>query len=388
VADRFDRKKIMLTCDSVAGAISATIAILLATHALQLWEVYLLASLAAITVAFQQPAYLAAVTQLTPKRYYGRANGIVQFGSGAGALLAPLLGGLLTALIGLSGIVFIDMLTFLFAVTATLLVRFPNSLWRKQEEPFLKGVIGGWRYVWKRHGLLSLVLFTTGANYIFAITDVLITPLVLSLGNVQILGIVLAANGAGVVAGSIVMGIWGGARRRINGIIGANFLLGLSCIMIGIRADALFPTLGLFGTGFAVAVINAHWLTVIQNKVGMELQGRVVSVNLMLVMAMVPLGFITASPLADGVFNPIANGQWASLVHALVGTGPGRGIGLLLVLAGLLIVIWTIAASQYRPIRYLEDDLPDVFADPVIEQDKDLLQDRADQLLLKQQTKH
>lgn len=388
VADRFDRKKIMLVCDSVAGAISATIAILLATHALQLWEVYLLASFAAITVAFQQPAYLAAVTQLAPKRYYGRANGIVQLGSGAGALLAPLMGGLLAVLIGLSGVIFIDMFTFLFAVSATLLVRFPNSLWRKQEEPFLKGVIGGWHYVWKRHGLLSLVLFTTVANYIFAITDVLITPLVLSLGSVQILGIVLAANGAGVVAGSLVMGIWGGTRRRVNGIIASNFLLGLSCVMIGIRADALFPALGLFGTGFAVAVINAHWLTVIQNKVGMELQGRVVSINLMLVMAMVPLGFITASPLADGIFNPLASGQWASLVHILVGTGPGRGIGLMLVLAGLLIVVWTIAASQYRPIRYLEDDLPDVFADPVIEQDKDLLQYRADQLLLERQKKH
>lgn len=381
VADRFERKKIMLACDSVAGVISATIAILLKINALQLWEVYVLACLAAITVAFQQPAYLAAVTQLTPKRYYGRANGIVQLGSGAGALLAPLMGGLLVAIIGLSGIVFIDMITFLVAVTATLLVRFPNSLWRKQEEPFLKGVIGGWRYVWKRHGLLSLVLFTTVSNYIFAITDVLITPLILSLGNVEILGLVLAANGVGVVSGSILMGIWGGARRRVNGIIAAKILLGLSCILIGIRSDALFPALGLFGTGFAVAVINAHWLSVIQNKVGMELQGRVVSANLMLVMAMVPLGFITASPLVDGVFKPFVNGPGSSLVHILVGTGPGRDIGLLLVLAGLLIVVCAILAYRYRPIRTLEDDLPDVFADPVIEQDKDLLQYRADQLL-------
>jgi surfactin synthase thioesterase subunit/MFS family permease len=384
VADRFDRRKIMLACDSASGVISATIATLLAIHALHLWEVYILASLASITVAFQQPAYLAAVTQLTPKRYYGRANGLVELGTGTGAMLAPLMGGLLAALIGLSGVVYIDMATFLIAVTATLLVRFPNSLWRKREEPFLKEVLGGWRYVWKRRGLVSLVLFTTGANYVFAITDVLVTPLVLSLGNVGILGLVLAANGAGVVAGSLVMGIWGGTRRRVNGIIAANLLLGFSCAVIGLRANALFPILGLFGTGFAVAIINAHWLSLIQNKVGMELQGRVVSVNLMLVMAMVPLGFITASPLANGVFTPIANGQGAFLVHLLLGTGPERGVGLLLVLAGLLIVVWAIAAYQYRPIRHLEDDLTDVFANPVIEQDKDLLQSRADQLLLKE----
>jgi surfactin synthase thioesterase subunit/MFS family permease len=387
VADRFDRKKIMLTCDSVGGGISMTIALLLLTNSLQLWHVYILACLASITVAFQQPAYLAAVTQLTPKRYFGRANGFVQLGSGTGALLAPLMGGLLSALIGLSGVVFIDMFTFLVAVTATLLVRFPNSLWRKEEEPFLKGLVGGWRYVWKRHGLISLVLFTTGSNYIFAITDVLVTPLILSLGNVATLGLVLAANGAGVAVGSIVMSIWGGTRRRVNGIIAGKILLGLSCILIGIRPDALLTALGLFGTGFAVAIINAHWLSVVQNKVGVELQGRVISINLMLVMAMVPLGFITAGPLVNGVFRPLAAGQWASLVQLLVGSGPERGIGLLFVLAGLLIAVWAIAAYGYRPIRYLEVDLPDVFADPVIEQDKDLLQDRADQLLRERQKK-
>ncbi|HEU5383700.1 MAG TPA: amino acid adenylation domain-containing protein [Ktedonobacteraceae bacterium] len=387
LADRYDRKKIMLACDTMTGAISATIAVLLGTNSLQLWQVYVLACLAAMTTAFHQPAYLAAVTQLVPKRYYGRANGIVQIGAGAGALLAPLLGGLLSALIGLSGIVVIDLLTFLFAVTATLLVRFPNSLWRMQEEPFLKEVLGGWQYIWKRQGLVAIILFTTGVNYLFAMMDVLVTPLVLSFGNATVLGTVLAANGTGVLTGSILMSLWGGTRRRVNGIIGAVILAGLSTAIIGVRAQAVFPMLGLFGIGFAFALLNAHWLSVVQTKVGLELQARVMSTNLMMVWAMTPLGYITAGPLADHIFKPIAENQASPLVQLLVGTGPGRGIGLMLVLAGLLVVVWAVLAYRYRPIRHLEDAMPDVFADAVIEMDKDILQQRADQLLAEQADK-
>ena len=268
VADRFDRRKIMISADMLAAASTIMVASLLFTQSLQIWHIYLAASIAAIANAFQQPAYLAAVTQLTPKRYYGRANGIVQLGGAAGMLFAPLLGGVLTGIIGLHGVVAIDFTTFLFAVTVTLLVRFPNTLFKKREEPFLKEVTGGWRYIIKRHGLTAIIVFTTGINYLFAMMEVLVTPLVLSFGNPAMLGSVLAANGLGLLGGSVLMSLWGGAKRRTEGIIFSVMLFGFSVLIIGMGSSPVFPAIGLFGVGFSIALINAHWLSIVQTKVG------------------------------------------------------------------------------------------------------------------------
>ena len=132
--------------------------------------------------------------------------------------------------------------------------------------------------------------------------------------------------------------------------------------------------------GFALALVNAHWISTVQTKVGMELQGRVMATNFMLMEAMVPLGYLSAGPLADRVFGPLmaGHGVWATIFGSVVGTGPGRGIGLILVLSGLFVALWAVAAYLYRPIRDLEDILPDARADEVIESDKDKLQEKAD----------
>jgi hypothetical protein len=65
----------------------------------------------------------------------------------------------------------------------------------------------------------------------------------------------------------------------------------------------------------------------------------------------------------------------------MIGIGPGRGIGLILMLSGAFVVVWSMAAYSYRPIRCLEDILPDAIADDVIEAEKDKIQAKADQAL-------
>ncbi len=124
IADRWDRRKIMIGADTLSAVSSIGLVMLLWTGSLHLWQVYPLVGLGAIAVAFQQPAYRAAVTQLVPKRYYGRANGLAQLGSAAGTVFAPLLGGGLAVLVGLTGVVVIDVVTFGFALLTLLLVRF------------------------------------------------------------------------------------------------------------------------------------------------------------------------------------------------------------------------------------------------------------------------
>ncbi|MBM7119958.1 amino acid adenylation domain-containing protein [Dyella kyungheensis] len=383
LADRIDRKKIMVVNNCLAGLSTATTAALIWTNHLQIWHVYVIAAVIAVANAFRLPAYMSVVTQIVPKRYYGKANGFVQLGTGLGAFLGPALAGALMGLIGLGGIVMTDFVTFLIAVSALLSVRLPDSLFERREEPFFKEMIGGWRYIIKRHSLVAMILMTTIANFVAGLIESLVTPLVLASGNPASLGVVMAANGAGILAGSTVMSIWGGTRRRIDGALGSVLLSGLCIAIAGSNPAVLIQALGMFGFGFALALANAHWISTIQAKVGQELQGRVIATNFMLMEATVPLGYLAAGPLADRVFEPLMakGGEWASTFAWLTGMGPGRGIGLILMLSGAFVVLWSVAAYSYRPIRCLEDILPDAIADDVIEADKDKIQAKADRSL-------
>ncbi|MFG1689131.1 amino acid adenylation domain-containing protein [Nonomuraea sp. NPDC049269] len=370
VADRWNRRLVMITADSAAGCASASLAALLWTGGLQLWHVYVIVAVGAVSTAFHQPAYMAAIAQLVPKRYYGRAGGLAQLGPAAGTVLAPLLGGALVAAIGLPGIIVIDLTTFAFAVTVTLAVRFPDTLFKKREEPFWQEVTGGWRYITRRHGLLAIILFTSFLNLPFAMVEVLATPLLLSLTDSRGLGIALSMSGIGLVVGSVIMTVTGGLARRTNGILGCFMALGVAFAVIGIAPHPALPAIGLFFIGLLTALLNAHWFAIVQQKVGLDLQGRVIATNLMLSWALVPVGFLLAGPLVEQVFNPIA------------GAAQGRGIALLTLVAGAVTVLIGLAAFRYRPVRYLEDELPDAIPDGVVITDKDLIQREADKQLV------
>ncbi|MEU4781489.1 amino acid adenylation domain-containing protein [Micromonospora sp. NPDC023633] len=383
LADRWDRRLIMVCADSFAACGTVVLAVLLWTGRAQLWHVFAALTVSALATAFQQPAYLAAVTQLVPKRYYGRANGLISLGTATSTVLAPLVGGALVVAIGLRGIVLIDLVSFAVAVGITLAVRFPDTLFKKREESFGQEVLGGWRFIARRHGLLAMIVLTALLNYFFAVVEVLATPLILSFGDPSVLGVVLAASGAGLLFGSILMGVWGGTARRTTGILTGVVLLGVAMLMVGLRPDPVFPAVGLFGLGLAAALVNTHWLAIVQAKVGLELQGRVLSTTLMLSWLMVPAGFLTAAPLAERVFEPLmASGDGvAGTLGAVIGHGPGRGIALTAVVAGLCTLALAAAGWAYRPIRRLEDELPDADPGTVIVTDKDRIQELADRRL-------
>ncbi|MFI8082966.1 amino acid adenylation domain-containing protein [Kitasatospora sp. NPDC086009] len=382
LADRIDRRKIMIVTDTVAAAAMLSLGLLLWADLLEVWHIYLVACVGAVCSAFQRPAYLAAITQLVPKRYLGQANGLAQLGTGAGDMMAVLAGGVLVSLIGLHGVVLFDMATFLTGVTCLLLVRFPDALFDRQEEPLLREVVTGWRYIVRRHSLVAMVVFFVVFNYLFAVATVLVTPMVLAGGSAVQLGVITAVGGVGALTGALVMALWGGTRRRAVGMIGFTSLVGVAAVVTGCRPQAAITACGLFGLWAALMILNSHWVALIQTKVGMELQGRVLATNQMLAMSMMPLGFLTAGPLSDHVFEPLMRpgGALADSVGLVLGTGPGRGAGLLLVVVGAVLAVWGLLGLAYRPLRLIEDLLPDALPDAEIG-DKDAIQAEADRLL-------
>lgn len=383
-ADRFDRRKIMLAADTVAGAMTALLVTQIALGRLELWYIYLFAAVGSLANAFQRPAYLAAITQLVPKRYLGQANGLVSLGTSSGDLIAAVAGGTLLGLFGLSGVVAVDVATFVIGVSVIAVVRFPNRLFVRREEGFVAEILGGWRYTLARRELIAMVLFFSVFNYLFTFPLTLAQPIVLANHDARTLGIVLGCGGLGAVAGAVLMAIWGGTRRRARGMIGGTAVLGACALTIGLTPEPVLIALGLFGMYACLLVTNAHWLALIQTKVGLELQGRVLAANQMIATAMMPLGFLSVGPISSWIGRRYADqGGALHWVGGLFGPEGGRGYGLTLVLVGVVLAGWGALGLRYRPLRDMDTTLPDALPDAVVPGNKDALQLAADEQLRK-----
>ena len=373
VVDRWDRRKVMIVSDT--GAALTTLAIVLLHNAdqLSIWWIYLLTGISSASRAFQMPAYIAMITVLVPKQQYGRANGMVQLAQGIGQLIAPLLAGVLVGMIGLSGVIMIDLVSFIVAVLTLLCVRVPRpeissdgalargSLWH---ESFF-----GWKYIRARPGLLSLLIFFSVSNFLVSTVIVLVTPLVLSFpsGSPTVLGTVLSISGAGMLVGSILMSIWGGPQRRVHGVLGGIALGAVSIILAGLQPSALLLTATAFVFVFTIPIVAVSSQAIWQSKVAADIQGRVFAIRGMIAMSATPLAYLIAGPLADFVFQPLlkdANAPLASSVGQIIGYGPGRGIALMYIIFGLLTLVSIGVGYLYPRLRYVEDELPDAIGDP------------------------
>jgi amino acid adenylation domain-containing protein len=378
LADRIDRRRIMLGCDLASGAAMAALAVLIALGRLDLSTVCVIVGVTSVATAFHRPAYLAAIAQLVPKPYLPQANALADIGAGLGTVLGPILGGVLMGLSGLTSVVVVDVATFAIGVATLVAVRFPNRLFFTQREPFAKALAGGLLFVLRRKPLLVMIGYFAVVNYFTALMWVAITPLVLSIGSAGELGIVSAAGGVGAAAGAVVVIMWGGTRRRATGMLAFVIGSGIGVALMGAWPSIVVIAAGLFIRLACMSIGNAHWLSIIQTKVGQHLQGRVLAINVMLATAMSPLGFLTAGALADQ-FGPFARG-FAGL-DAVTANDAHAGVAALMALSGIVLVVWGVLGLRYRRLRHIEDLLPDAAPPAEIDADLDQVQALADRTL-------
>ncbi|WP_127503547.1 non-ribosomal peptide synthetase/MFS transporter [Actinoplanes solisilvae] len=379
VADRWDRRRVMLVSDlSAALAMGAVIAVMLA-GTVQEWHLYLAVSVTSIAGAFQRPAYLAAVSQLVPKRYLGHAVGITQLGVAAGVTFAPMLGAALFGVVGLTGVLVIDVASFLTGVLTLLWVRFPNSQWRRRDEPFREEIAAGWRYLSHRPSLRAVLRYFVVDHVLYTLGFAVITPLLLIEHSPLALGAVLSAGGIGGLAGAVLMTLWGGTARRASGMIIFMGVSSLGMTVIGAGGSVTTAVIGMFLLTFGEVLAESHWIAVVQNKVGFDLQGRVLAVFITLMMLTMPIGYLIVGPLAERFVEPLL-APGGALAGSFLGTGEGRSLALLVLLSGLLQIAWCVRGWFNRSVHHVEDTLPDALP-PAEVGDRDALQRQADELL-------
>ena len=362
LVDRWNRRRSMLIGDTCAGLSILSLFLLFFFAQLELWQIYIGTALVGTFGALQWPAYSSSVPLLVPKKQLGRANAMVQLGMGTARVGAPVLGGLLLVTVKLSGVLLIDVASFVIAVSTLLTVRIPSILQKYEQQSFLGDIKYAGRYLKSRSGLLSLMVLYGVCNFLIGIVSILVVPMVLHIGSSIVLGSVLSVGGIGMLLGAVLMSVIGGTRRKVLTVLGFIVVMGTCIGLAALRPAATLIAIAAFGLFFSLSVINSTTPTIIQTKVDAAVQGRVFALLTMIAWAAYPLAYPLAGPLAERFFEPLmaANGPLAGSVGQIIGVGPGRGIALLFLTIGVVMVAIAMAGYLYPRLRNLEDEMPDV----------------------------
>jgi MFS family permease len=208
-------------------------------------------------------------------------------------------------------------------------------------------------------------MFFAVSNFLGGIVGVLFGPLVLSFASPSAYGILLSIIGIGMLIGSLVMSIWGGPQRRIHAVFSIMLLGGLCILIAGSSPSILVVGIATFLIYAGSPILNACVQVIFQEKVAPYVQGRIFALTRAITGAALSLAYLVAGPLADYVFGPlmVPDGLLAESVGQLIGIGPGRGIGLMFMVIGVLTMMVTVVAYLYPRLRLVEDELPDAIPD-------------------------
>ena len=324
--DRWNRKLVMLLSDLATAIGTLTVFLIYTFGDLQIWHIYAVSILAGFFTAFQYPAYTAAVTTMLSKEDYARAEGMMGSARALSGILAPIFAAALVGVLGLSGIMLIDLVTFLFAFGTLLVIHVPQPA---QTETGLQSngtlweeIQVGFRYINEKQSLRALTILFMIAGVFLAIGATLMAPLVLSrTGNSEsALATVQSTGAIGGIVGAVILSLWGGTKKRIHNVLlgGVGACL-LGVVWLGLGQAVIFWAIGSFFFAFFEPFVEGGNIAIWQTKVPADVQGRVFSARHLLVQVPYLFGILAAGYLAEGFSIPpvlICAGAAGALVFA------------------------------------------------------------------------
>ncbi|MFE3460044.1 MFS transporter [Nocardiopsis aegyptia] len=357
LADRVDRRLLMI----LGGAFSAVglLALLVAFRGGAASVPVICACLAfsSVFASVMDPAYRATITDLLPPAQYARAGGLTQLASASQFLISPALAGLLMALSGVTLVVVVDVA--LMTVTTVCMVLIRRTITAAGPAP-RRGVWADLRFgvafLARNRNITALVLLVTLVTFCMGFVQTLFTPMLLDLSSEQTLGVVRSGAAVGMVAASLAIGVLGTGHRHVRSIVTALAVGGVAVALMGATTNVLLVGAFAFVFFLTLPALNTSVEVLARSSIPNATQGKVWG----LIGLVSQLGYLVAyavsGPLADFVFNPllVPGGALAGTLGTLIGVGPSRGIGLMFVVVGVLLVVLAVVISRVKGMRTME----------------------------------
>lgn len=320
----------MIVADTAIALATLVLAVLFWRNVAAVWNIYVLLLIRATGAAFHWPAMQASTTLMVPEKHLSRIAGLNQTLSGMAGILIPPLGAVAVEALPLQGVLAIDVATAIPAIASLLFIAIPQparastpetaggspSVWADMRE--------GLRFVLNWKALMMLSAIGIAVNMLGQAAGSL-TPIMVMQhfqGGALELGWWQSAVGIGAVLGGVILGVWGGFRRRVVTQMLALALDGLAIIVIGLSPKAAFlPAVAMiFFTGFLEAIVLGLSGAIAQAIIPPQVQGRVFSLLTSASQGLAPLGLLLAGPTADALgvrFWWLLTG----IIIAVMGTG-------------------------------------------------------------------
>ena len=315
VADRYDRRKVLLATQCAMGLLALGLGLLTLLGVAQLWQVYLFAFLLGCVSAFDAPARQTFVSELVGEEHLTNAVALNSTSFNAARMIGPAVAGLLIASVGTGWVFVINALSYVAVLGSLAMLRVAELHWRGRAPRADGGLLAGLRYVWNRPDLKTVLfmlflLGTFGLNFPIFISTMAVNAYHAGAGHY---GVLSSAMAVGSVAGALFTA--SRAQPHIARLVNSSALFGLGCALA-----ALMPSFQTFGAMLVLVGISAQTFTtstnsVVQLSTEPAMRGRVMAILLAILMGATPLGAPAVGWVAD-TFGP----RWA------LGVGAASGI--------------------------------------------------------------
>jgi MFS family permease len=366
IVDRWNRKLLLIVGDTITVLSTVAILLLYVSGNLQIWHLYAIGIVNGAFNQLQGLAYSASITLMVPRQQYTRASSmgsVLHYGS---IIIAPALAGALYYVIGLLGILLIDIATFAIAISTVLFVHIPQPPLPEQTSQDPKNIWQelqfGFRYIFASPGLWALLIAESLFVFAHDFGGALFRPMILArTGNdARVLGTISSAAGIGGVVGAVIVTTWGGPKRRIQGFLLGMVGAGISKTIFGLARTPLIWLPAQFCSSLNFPLKSSCSDAIWRLKVEPNLQGRVFASRRMFALALSPIAKLIAAPLADYVVEPamMPGGTLAPLLGRIFGTNPGAGMAFLYVMSSICLVLIGLGGYAFPSLREVEDSVP------------------------------
>lgn len=309
--DRWNRQRVMIFADLFIAGFTLVLAVIFWQNRVQVWHIYAIMFIRALGSSFHWPAMQSSTSLMVPKDQLARISGMNQTLQGILGILAPMTAALLLDILPMQGMLAIDILTALIAITPLLFVVIPQPVKNEGVTPYagigglIRDVKEGFRYLANWKGMMVLTIAATLLNFLlnpgFTFTPLLVTQH-FGKGAVE-LSLVEAVFSFGMIAGGIMLSVWGGFKRRIMTTLSGIMGIAVSTAIIAVAkpSEFLWAAAGMGVTGFMMPITNGPISAIMQAHVEPEIQGRVFSMTNSLMSAMVPVSMLVAAPVAEWI---------------------------------------------------------------------------------------
>ena len=358
IVDHFNRKQLMMVGDTVAVLATVGIGWLYFTHSLQIWHLYAAVMLNGSFGQIQSLAYQTSISSLVSPLQLTRANSMnsaVHYGA---TILGPALAGVLYPLIGLLGILGVDIVTFGVAIATLFFLPIPQPAppVSPKLETLATKLTFGFREVWRGPSLRALLLISSLFWFFHDLGGAIYDPMILarSNGSAAVLASTSAAAGIGGVVGAIVLSAWGGPKQRVGGMLAGFIGAGLSKAVFGLGRSPQIWVPAQFCSSLNFPLLGSSETAIWMTQITPEQQGRVFAANALVVQVVGAGAALIAGPMADWVLEP-ALAPGASLAGIFgIAAGTGTGMAFLYVACALAMIAVGLGGYWVPPLRRIE----------------------------------